>query len=242
MRVRTPTPDGRVPPVLDVALLELPCGGAQDLRSRFLRGTVDQRHHVLKLVAEPVRSAGLIEGGTRPHPARQHLIHEPPVEHQVDGRIGRRDLQRVQVAVPVLLHLRQQLARRDAMACTRRSSRRTSSSVVRLTEGKDDSLVSPGKNVSSVRDGGARIEARARGPDSLTRLIPAGAEVEPCRQGTPAVGGDRLRRRTAATKAISRRTRPAQAFRASIASLSASRSQTTCSGAFSRAVPRTHST
>ena len=52
MRVRTPRPAGRVPPVLYVAFLELPRRRAQDLRPRLLRGAVDDGHRVLELVAE----------------------------------------------------------------------------------------------------------------------------------------------------------------------------------------------
>ena len=44
-----------------------------------------------------------------------------------------------------------------------------------------------------------------------------------------------------AAKAIFPENSPAQAFRARIAPLSGSRSETTCNAAFSRAVPRTHS-
>jgi hypothetical protein len=46
---------------------------------------------------------------------------------------------------------------------------------------------------------------------------------------------------TAYANAIFPAKSPAQAFRANIAELSGSRSHTTCSGAFSRTVPRTHS-
>ena len=45
-------PRRRVPPVLDVALLELARRRPQDLRPRLCRGAVDQSHHILQLVAE----------------------------------------------------------------------------------------------------------------------------------------------------------------------------------------------
>ena len=59
---------GLVPPVLHVALDELARGAAQQMLSRQLRPRQGERHHVLKLVAEPVRAAGLEEAGAAPHP------------------------------------------------------------------------------------------------------------------------------------------------------------------------------
>ena len=107
IRVRTPIPGRRVPPVLDVALFELPRRRPQDLRPRLCRSAVDQGHHILQLVAKAVRSAGLVKRGAGPNAASQDLIDQPAVEHQVDARIGRRHVQRVQEAVPLLLHLGQ---------------------------------------------------------------------------------------------------------------------------------------
>src|SRR5439155_23407377 len=50
---------GRMPPVLDVALAELPRRGAQHVLPRHLGLGHGERHHVLKLIAKPVRAAGL---------------------------------------------------------------------------------------------------------------------------------------------------------------------------------------
>jgi len=70
----------RVPPVLDVALDELTRRRAQDLRARDLGRGVDERHHVLQLVAEAVGAAGLIEGRACPDAAGQRLIQQPAVQ------------------------------------------------------------------------------------------------------------------------------------------------------------------
>ncbi len=51
----------RQPPMLDVALPELPRGGTQQVRTRSLRRGQAERHSVLQLVAEPVGAARLVE-------------------------------------------------------------------------------------------------------------------------------------------------------------------------------------
>jgi hypothetical protein len=64
----------RVPPVLDVALLELPRRRAQQVLPCQLGLGDGERHHVLKLIAKPVRAAGLIERRPRPHATGQRLV------------------------------------------------------------------------------------------------------------------------------------------------------------------------
>ena len=65
----------RVPPMLHVALLELPCGRAQDLRfEAFLwGGTSDQCHDVLKLVAKAECARWTGKRPTGPRPGRTAL-------------------------------------------------------------------------------------------------------------------------------------------------------------------------
>ena len=57
-----------VPPMLHVALDELPRRGLDDLRARQIGSRYRERHHVLKLVAKAVRATGLIERRARPDP------------------------------------------------------------------------------------------------------------------------------------------------------------------------------
>ena len=58
---------GRQPPMLDVALDELPRRRAQQMCSRVIAGrATSERHDVLQLVAEAVGAARLIEGRARP--------------------------------------------------------------------------------------------------------------------------------------------------------------------------------
>ena len=51
----------RMPPVLDVALNELPCGGPQQLRACDVSLRHRERHHVLELIAKAIRAARLIK-------------------------------------------------------------------------------------------------------------------------------------------------------------------------------------
>ena len=87
MRVRTPT----IPMVDATSAGRRPlrnprrAAGEEDLRPGRLRSAIDQCHHVLE-PSRIVRSARLIEGGARPQPAGEHLVHEPAIEHQVHRR------------------------------------------------------------------------------------------------------------------------------------------------------------
>jgi hypothetical protein len=55
-----------MPPVQYVAFHELMSGVAQDLFAREVWLDVDQRHHILKLVAEAIRTTRLVQ--RRPGP------------------------------------------------------------------------------------------------------------------------------------------------------------------------------
>ena len=64
---------------------------------------MDQRHHVLQLVAEAKCAAGLIEGRAAPDAARQALVEQPAIQQQVHGGIRRVDLHRTQQIVPQVI-------------------------------------------------------------------------------------------------------------------------------------------
>ena len=68
--MRTPWPGMRQPPMLHVALDELPRRGAQQMLARHRPGaTAASAMPSCKLVAEAVGAAGLIEGRARPDAA-----------------------------------------------------------------------------------------------------------------------------------------------------------------------------
>ena len=236
-------PGRRMPPVLDVALLELPGRRPQDLRPRLFRGAVDQGHDVLELVPKAVRPARLVERRAGPHPAGQHLVEQPAVEHQVHAGIGRLHLHGVQEVIPSLLHLGQHLPGStgggvggDEAADLFRA--------FRLAQDEDD-FSSPrrGPASMSVITAAARVERRA---DAAREADPpqsggcghgtvAAEEFRAIRGHRPAPTGRRPGRRSARRSCRPRRSGPGRRR------VSGSRSQTTCSGAFSRTVPSTHS-
>src|SRR5260370_34184311 len=78
-----------MPPMLDIAFHELPCGRAQDMVASQLWRGVHESHHILQLVSEPVSAARLIKGRAAPNSAAESLIKQPAVEQKVRGKLGR---------------------------------------------------------------------------------------------------------------------------------------------------------
>ena len=91
----------RQPPMLHVALDELPRGGAQQVLARHRRPRGGQRHAVLQLVAEAIRAARLVESRARPDAAGQRLVQQPAVQHDIHRPVGRLHLDRAEHLVPV---------------------------------------------------------------------------------------------------------------------------------------------
>src|SRR3989441_7516363 len=77
----------RVPPVLDVALDELPRGGPKHVLTREVSPGHREGHHVLKLIAKAVGAAGLIERRPRPDTTGERLVEQPAVEQYVHGPV-----------------------------------------------------------------------------------------------------------------------------------------------------------
>ena len=90
----------RQPPVLHVALGELAGGCAQQVFARKIGPDSGESHAVLQLVTKAVGAAGLIEGRPRPNPARDRLVEQPAIEHEVHRAVGRLDLDRAQNLIP----------------------------------------------------------------------------------------------------------------------------------------------
>ena len=72
-----------------VAFLKLALGGIEDLATGDAR--IDRKHsqHVLQLVAESERPAGLVESRPAPDAAGETLVEHPAVEDQVGSQFGR---------------------------------------------------------------------------------------------------------------------------------------------------------
>ena len=86
-----------------VTRLKLAPSRSQDVPPRQLRRGMDQRHHVLQLVAEAERAAGLIEGRTAPDPAREALVQQPAIQQQIHGRLRCVNLDRTEQIVPQVI-------------------------------------------------------------------------------------------------------------------------------------------
>ena len=92
-----------MPPVLHVALDELPRGRAQDVFARELRCGMHERHHILELVAESEGTARLVKGRASPDAAAQRLVEQPAIEQEIGGGLGRLHLDRAEEIVPPAL-------------------------------------------------------------------------------------------------------------------------------------------
>ena len=105
-RPRAPTAGG-MPPVLDIALDELPARGQQQMGAVQVGACIDQGHHVLELIAEADRAAGLVVAGAAPQARTHRLVQQPPVDDQVERVVGRVHGDRTQDAIPLLGDLAQ---------------------------------------------------------------------------------------------------------------------------------------
>src|SRR5918994_5263892 len=79
----------RMPPVLNVALEKLAGRGPEYVLPRHYRLGVHECHHILKLVAEAVSAAALIERRAGPHAAGERLVQRPTVDHRIEGGLRR---------------------------------------------------------------------------------------------------------------------------------------------------------
>ena len=63
-----------MPPMLDISLLELTGRAKEEVLAHEARLGVDERHHVLQLIAETEGAPGLVVSAPRPKTARQGLV------------------------------------------------------------------------------------------------------------------------------------------------------------------------
>ncbi len=89
-----------VPPVQHVAFRELVPRRLEKVRPRLARRRVEERQHVLQLVAEPEGAARLVEARAPVEARRDGLRQQPAVEHQVHRGLGRLDAQVAEQLVP----------------------------------------------------------------------------------------------------------------------------------------------
>src|SRR5574341_625466 len=102
-----------MPPVLDVPLLELTGRAAEEVLAYEVWLGVDERHHVLQLVAETEGAPRLVVSAPRPKTARESLVHKPAVGQHVEGRVRCFHLHGAERVLPVLPHRFERAARRS---------------------------------------------------------------------------------------------------------------------------------
>src|SRR5438094_7014905 len=94
----------RVPPMLDIAFAKLMRGSAEKMLAGQGWHGVDQRHHILQLIAEAIGTAGLIKPGAPPEPAAKGLVQQPAVGYCVHGGIWCVDIDRAKSAIPKFMY------------------------------------------------------------------------------------------------------------------------------------------
>src|SRR5438105_15849449 len=100
MRADAPARWG-MPPVLHISFTELMGRGDEQVFAHQARLGINERHHVLQLIAETECPPGLVESAPRPQAARQSLIEQPAIRQHVDGRVRRFHVYRAERMLPV---------------------------------------------------------------------------------------------------------------------------------------------
>ena len=97
--------------MLNISLRELTGRAQEQVLAHEMRPGVDERHHVLQLIAETEGAPRLVGCASRPKAARQGLVQEPAVGQHVEGRVGCFHIYRAEGVGPVLPHPIEGLAR-----------------------------------------------------------------------------------------------------------------------------------
>ena len=180
-------PRRRQPPVLHVALDELPRRSAQEMLARQRRLRYRERHHVLQLVAKAIGATGLVERRPRQDPTGEGLVEQPAIEQDVHGTIGCLHLHRTEDILPVLGHRAEDLVEVGAAVAQNQGERLCSRR--RLTEEEDDLDRAVRLERERSLQGAAGIETGTGPVGERKRARPA-PRVEPaCRCGRETPSG-----------------------------------------------------
>ena len=90
--------------MLDIAFLELAARAEEQLLAHQMRLGMDERHHVLQLIAETEGASRLVVSAPRPKTAGQSLVQEPAVGQHVERRVGSFHMHGAESVIPVLPH------------------------------------------------------------------------------------------------------------------------------------------
>ena len=88
--------------MLDIAFLKLSRCAEQEVLAHKMRLGVDERHRILKLVAETEGAPRLIVSAPRPQTARERLVQEPAVRQYVERLVRRLHMHSAECVLPVL--------------------------------------------------------------------------------------------------------------------------------------------
>ncbi len=201
-----PLAGGRMPPVLHVAFEKLARCRAQQMLADQRRLGVDQRHHVLQLVAKAERAARLIERRAAPQARRDHLVEQPAVGEGVQRRVGRSHLDRAERALPVRCTA-WSAARAASTPRQRRTRSRASSAVLPAPRRKTIIAFQAGRQLERHAQRCARIERGADAPRQF-RIGESLRAPPACRCGRGSRRDRRRRSRVACRR--HRRTRAAR--------------------------------
>ena len=97
--------------MLDITLLELMGRTQEEMLAHEARFCVDERHHVLQLVAETEGAPRLVVSAPGPKTARESLVQEPAIGQDIDGLVGCFHLHCAKRVIPVLPHCFERAAR-----------------------------------------------------------------------------------------------------------------------------------
>ena len=150
----------RMPPMLDIAVHELTARTAKQVLAHECGVRVDERHHVLQLVAEAEGSPRLVVAAARPEAAGHRLVQQPTVGEHVKRRIGRLNLHGAERALPVRFHRVQRAMGGGRSPKALHQAARVSNIPTRAKAEGDFALLAIGKLERDL-EGGAGIERRA---------------------------------------------------------------------------------
>jgi hypothetical protein len=166
--------------MLNISLRELPGGAAEQVLAHEVRPGVDERHHVLQLIAETEGPTRLVGSAARPKTARQSLVQEPSVDQHIERRIRCFHLNGAECVIPVLPHRLREPARSGRSP----EAIRQVAGVIGVTsyaEREDDLTLFPVRYLEGHMDRCAGIQSGPHLARNRDRVMAAGLRSVPLR-------------------------------------------------------------
>src|SRR3972149_11942252 len=102
-----------MPPMLDIALLELTGSAEEEMLTHENRVCMYERHHVLQLVPETESAPRLVVSAAGPETAHYSLVQEPAIGQEMYGLVGCLHLHCAKRVIPVLPYRFERVTRRS---------------------------------------------------------------------------------------------------------------------------------